>query len=147
MLACSHGLTDIMSQDLIFGDLMASVVSSTHSKMGVADRDSVTQTVIVLVAPQSDGVESVMHTANVQDAKTSGGVAHLKKILNTIILTLTMDTPSNLLQKFAGHTVGLIMELPSTLHGIPAQRNVFARHLILAGHIQAVPRLGRSHVI
>ena len=54
-----------MSKDPIFGALMASVVSSTHSKMGVADRDSVTQTAMIPVAPQSDGVESVMLTANV----------------------------------------------------------------------------------
>ena len=80
MLVCCHGLNDKMSKDPIFGALMASVVSSTHSKMGVADRDSVTQTAIVPVAPQSDGVESVMLTANVRDAKTSEGVAHLKKI-------------------------------------------------------------------
>ena len=70
----------IMSQDLICGALTDSVVSSTHSKMGVGGLDSVTQTAIVLVAPQSDGVESVMLTANVRDAKTSEGVAHLKKI-------------------------------------------------------------------
>ena len=70
----------IMSQDLTCGALMASVVSSTRSKMGVGGLDSVTQTAIVLVAPQSDGVESVMLTANVRDAKTSEGVAHLKKI-------------------------------------------------------------------
>ena len=138
-----------MSQDLIFGDLMASVVSSTRSKMGVADRDSVTQTAIDPVAPQSVGVESVMLIAYVRDAKTSEGVAHLKKILNTIILTLTMETRihCNLVQKIAGHTACLIMELPSTFRGFPAPRLVGARHLILAGHIQAVPRLGRSHVI
>ena len=130
-----------MSKDPIFGALMASVVSSTHSKMGVADRDSVTQTAKIPVAPQSDGVESVMHTANVRDAKTSEGVAHLKKILNTMIQTLTMETaiPSNLLRKIAEHTVCLIMELPSTFRGFPAPRLVGARHLILAGRMKMVP--------
>ena len=149
MLVFSHGLIDIMSQDLIFGDLMTSVVSSTRSKMGVADRDSVTQTAINPVAPQSGGVESLMLTANVRDAKTSEGVAHLKKILNTMIQTSIMETavPSNLLRKIAEHTACLIMELPSTFRGFPASRLVGARHLILAGHILAVPRLGRSHVI
>ena len=69
-----------MPQDLTCGAQTANVVTSTHSKMGVADRDSVTQIAINHVAPQSDGVESLMLTANVRDAKTSEGVAHLKKI-------------------------------------------------------------------